>query len=249
VYFERSRVRFLPFRQFLAENLDHYRFVSNDGLEYFRKREGRDYPSLGHSKLGTERVAGEPLGDRDPFVVLSCSSMIPLKRVERIAEALGHVGRDVTWMHIGGGPSRPAVERVVARLPSSVRVELMGPLSSSAVFDIYRARRPSVFVNLSAFEGLPVSIMEAMSAGVPVVATAVGGIAEIVSDHQNGLLLEADPEVADVGAAIACFADMAEKEYDAYARAAWSTWNHDFNAEVNYPRFVTDVLTDRRRDR
>ena len=172
--------------------------------------------------------------------------MIPLKRVERIAETLERVRRSVTWIHIGDGPSRSSVERIVARLPESIRVELTGPLSNTEVLDTYRKRRPSLFVSLSESEGMPVAIMEAMSAGVPVVATAVGGVPEIVSHRKNGLLLEPDPEVADVSSAIEAFADMPEAEYRTYAHAAWSTWNLHFNAEVNYPRFVTEVLGRRR---
>ncbi len=83
---------------------------------------GRDHPSLGHSALGTVQLAAEPVGDRNPFVLISCSGMIPLKRVERIAETLERVRRRVTWIHIGEGPSRSAVERVVARLPESICV-------------------------------------------------------------------------------------------------------------------------------
>lgn len=242
VYFERSGAGFLPFRRYLAENLDQYRFVSNHGLSYFRTREGRDHPSLGHSRLGTERVAAQPLANRNPFVLISCSNMIPRKRVERIAETLERVRRRVTWIHIGGGPSRSSVERIIARLPSFIRVELSGPLSNTEVRNAYRKLKPSVFVTLSDSEGIPVTIMEAMSAGVPVIATAVGGVPEIVLHRKNGLLLEPDPEIAEVSAAIQEFADMPEAEYRTYAHAAWSTWNIHFNAETNYPRFIKDVL-------
>jgi glycosyltransferase involved in cell wall biosynthesis len=242
VYFERSASGFLPFRRYLAENLDQYRFVSNDGLAYFRSREGRDYPSLGRSSLGTERVTTDPLASRNPFVLISCSDMIPRKRVERIAETLEHVRRPVTWIHIGDGPSRASVERIVSRLPDFIRVELTGPLSNTEVLNTYRKRKPSVFVSLSDSEGMPVSIMEAMSAGVPVIATAVGGIPEMVLHGKSGLLLEPDPEVADIRAAIEELADLPEAEYRAYTHAAWSTWNVHFNAEVNYPRFIKDVL-------
>lgn len=242
VYFEGSAAGFLPFRPFLAENLDHYSFVSKDGLAYFRAREGRDHPSLGHSGLGTVQLAADPLGDRSPFILISCSNMIPRKRIERIAEALGRVRRRVTWIHIGDGPSRSAVERAVARLPGSIRVELTGPLSNPEVRDVYRKRKPSLFVSLSESEGVPVAMMEAISAGVPVVATAVGGVPEIISHRRNGLLLEPHPEVTDVSSAIEAFADMPKADYDTYARAAWSTWNLDYNADVNYPRFVTEVF-------
>jgi len=242
VYVDRSAAGFLPFRRYMAENLDHYRFVSNDGLAYFRTREDRDFPSLGQSNLGTKPLTSEPLGNRRPFVLVSCSRMVPIKRVEGIAEALERVRRSVTWIHIGDGPSRSAVERAVARLPESIRVELTGPLSNAEVRDTYRQRRPSLFVNLSESEGIPVTIMEAMSAGVPVIATNVGGVSEIVSHRRNGLLLEPDPTIPDVSSAIEMFADTSEEEYHNYARAAWSTWSLRFNAEVNYPRFVADVF-------
>lgn len=242
VYFERSAAGFLPFRRYLAENLDHYRFVSANGLAYFRKREGGDHPSVGQSPLGTAPLAAEPLSARSPFILISCSAMIPLKRVELIAEALEHVRREITWIHIGDGPSRSAVERVVARLPASVHVELVGALSNREVLEIYRQRRPSLFVNLSRSEGLPVAIMEAMSAGVPVVATSVGGVAEIVSHGTNGMLLEPDPEIDVVRSAIEAFIEMPDREYVAFAQAAWSTWDEHYNAAANYPRFVAEVF-------
>jgi colanic acid/amylovoran biosynthesis glycosyltransferase len=242
VYFDDPAGGFLPFRRYLAEHLDHYSFVSDDGLEYFRIKEGHDFPSLRVARLGTEPLAGGPLGARSPFVLLSCSTMIPRKRVERIAEALAHVRRDMTWIHVGDGPTRGAVERVVAQLPETIRVELAGPLANADVLDMYRARRPSLFVNLSESEGVPVAIMEAMSAGVPVVATAVGGAREIVAHRGNGLLLDPDPETAEVAAAIEAFADMPNSEYGGYAHAAWSTWNSRYNARENYPRFVTEAL-------
>ena len=242
VYFERSAAGLLPFRGYLAENLDHYCFVSNDGLAYFRAREGRDYPSLAQSNLGTQGVAAEPVGHRDPFVLISCSQMIALKRVERIAAALGHVGCRLTWIHIGDGPCRSTVEQLASGLPQTIRVELAGQLPNAEVLSTYRTRRPSLFVTLSQSEGLPVAIMEAMSAGVPVIATAVGGVPEIVSHRQNGLLLEPDPSVADVCEAIETFVDMPEAEYRGYAGAAWSTWAAHFNAELNYPRFIEDVF-------
>lgn len=242
VYFERSMTGLLPFRRYLAENLDRYSFVSKDGLAYFRAREGRDYPSLGHSNLGTESVASQPLSDRRPFTVISCSDIIPRKRVDRIAEALGALSRSMTWIHIGDGPSRPSVESIAAHFPPSIRLEMTGALPPTDVLPIYRKRRPSLFINLSDSEGLPVAIMEAMSAGIPVLATAVGGVPEIVSHQKNGLLLDADPTVPDITAAIEGFATMPEAQYRMYADAAWTTWRTEFNAAINYPSFVNDVL-------
>lgn len=241
VYFERSNARFLPFRRFLAENLDFYRFVSKDGLEYFRAMEG-DYASLGCSRLGTPLLAENPLAAHEPFVIVSCSTMIPLKRVERIAQALEGVEHRVRWIHIGDGPARPVVEEVVSRLPAEIEVELTGELPNAQVHELYRTTRPTVFVNLSAFEGVPVAMMEAMAAGIPVVATAVGGVPEIVADGKNGVLLEPDPAPAAVRAAIEMFLQMSEVDYRAYSETAWETWRRCFNADVNYPAFIGELI-------
>lgn len=227
----------LPFRHFLATRLDRYLFISEDGLEYFRRRVG-DYASLGCSRLGTRRLSDGPLSGQHPFVVVSCSSMIPRKRVELIAEALTLMECAATWIHIGDGPSRPAVEAVCARLPPNVRAEFAGQRSNEQVLALLQSRHPSVFVNLSDSEGVPVSIMEAMSAGVPVVATSVGGVGEIVIDGKNGRLLSPDPAAVEVATALKGFVGMPDQEYRRCAGAAWSTWSGKFNADKNYIGFL-----------
>ena len=86
-----NREGFLPFRHFLATHLDHYLFVSEHGRRYFETLMGRSYPSVGCSRLGTPPVSAAPLARVRPFTLVSCSGLIPLKRVELIAKALTHV--------------------------------------------------------------------------------------------------------------------------------------------------------------
>jgi len=242
VYFERAEVGFLPFRHYLATNLDRYLFISEDGRRYFENRIGASYASVSCSRLGTASTSLTPRSSQHPFVLVSCSSMIPLKRVDLIATALQHVRSAVTWIHIGDGPTRPVVEEACSRLPSHVSVELLGQLLNTEVTALYRSRRPSVFINVSDSEGIPVSIMEAMSAGVPVIATSVGGVPEIVADKKNGLLLSPGATDSDIAGAIESFISMSPQEYHNYAAGAWSTWNGEFNADRNYTGFLGDLL-------
>ena len=242
VYGDPSLGGYLPFRRYLAENLDHYRFVSQNALEYFRAREGRDFPSLGVSTLGTPPLGEGPIATRAPFLLVSCSHIIARKRVDRIAAALAHVERPLVWLHIGEGPERHAVEMIAAGLPPHIRVEMPGHLSPEDLSSLYRERRPSLFVSLSDSEGVPVAIMEAMSAGMPVVATAVGGIPEIVTDGQNGRLLSVDHSAKEFRAALNQFTDMSDGDYRQYSDRAFETWRTRFNASNNYPAFVNEVL-------
>jgi glycosyltransferase involved in cell wall biosynthesis len=91
---------------------------------------------------------------------------------------------------VGEGPDRDAIQREIARLGLEDRVQLTGERSD--VPELLAAA--DVFVLSSTSEGLPLSVMEAMAAGLPVVASAVGGVAELVVDGETGLLVPAgDP--------------------------------------------------------
>ena len=236
VYLDRGA--FLPFRHLLATHLDHYLFVSEHGRRYFETLMGRSYPSVGYSRLGTPPVSPTPLARVRPFTLVSCSGMIPRKRVEVIAEALSNVTSDVRWIHIGEGPSRGTVEAACAELPAHVNAELRGGLPNPEVLALYATVRPSLFLSVSRSEGLPVSMMEAMSAGIPVMGTDVDGVREIISHGANGVLLSPDPTPHEVASAIDAFASMPESEHAGYAQRAWATWSADFNADRNYEAFL-----------
>ena len=100
-----------------------------------------------------------------------------------------------------------------------------------------------LFINVSSSEGIPVSIMEAMSAGIPVIATAVGGTPEIVVDRMNGALLSAHPSPEAIAARILEYEALDADRKRSYREAALETWNRAYDANVNFPAFVRDLLS------
>ncbi len=143
-----------------------------------------------------------------PVLVVSCSSLIPLKRVGRILAAVEALSKvyPVHWVHFGGGPEedelRKAADEAQARSPR-LKAELRGRRSPEEIFSFYGSKHVDAFVNLSESEGVPVSIMEALSFGIPVVATDVGGTGELVNEATGaGVLLASDPSTDEVVAAI-----------------------------------------------
>jgi glycosyltransferase involved in cell wall biosynthesis len=93
-----------------------------------------------------------------------------------------------------------------------------------------------VFVNVSSTEGVPVSIQEAISCGIPVIATAVGGNPEIVSE-QNGILLSPDPQPDEIAAALLKIWDdpaLAGR----LRRGSRQVWQTSYNAQVNFRVFA-----------
>lgn len=87
----------------------------------------------------------------------------------------------------------------------------------------------TAFLNVSSSEGVPVSIMEAISFNIPVVATNVGGTSEIVTD-ETGILLSSDPTAEEILNALYSIEsiNVQPREF----------WKQKYNADTNYKEFV-----------
>ena len=98
---------------------------------------------------------------------------------------------------VGEGPQRAELESLTQELDLQESVRLAGSCSEGACLGLMHSA--TVFVLASRTEGTPVVCMEAMATGVPVVATAVGGIPEIIEHGVNGILIppESPTDVAD----------------------------------------------------
>jgi glycosyltransferase involved in cell wall biosynthesis len=88
---------------------------------------------------------------------------------------------------VGDGPERPRLERRAAELHLDGRVRFVGSLDRREVLSHLAGARAAVLP--SAWENLPHAAVEALAVGTPVVATAVGGVPEVVHDGENGLLV------------------------------------------------------------
>ena len=129
--------------------------------------------------------------DNDPPRIVSVGRLAAPKDALTLVRALAAVGPiPFSALLVGDGPDRPAMEAEVRSLNLEDRVELAG--SRADVPSLLAAA--DVFVLSSRSEGAPISILEAMAAGLPVVASDVGGVGELVADGETGLLVpSADP--------------------------------------------------------
>jgi glycosyltransferase involved in cell wall biosynthesis len=128
------------------------------------------------------------LGPRVPVVGTVCA-LRPQKALDvlvRAAAALSGRFTAVRVLIVGEGPERPALERQIGDLGLGETVTLLGHRSD--VPDVLRAL--DVAVCSSNFEGTPLSILEYMEAGLPVVATRVGGVPDLIESGEHGLLVE-----------------------------------------------------------
>jgi glycosyltransferase involved in cell wall biosynthesis len=129
--------------------------------------------------------------DGDPPLVVAVGRLAAPKDALTLVRALGQArAHRFRALLVGDGPDRLAVEAELTALGLDHAVALAG--SRRDVPELLA--RADVFVLSSRSEGAPISILEAMAAGVPVVASDVGGVGELVADGETGLLVpSADP--------------------------------------------------------
>lgn len=119
-------------------------------------------------------------------IIVSIGRLVPWKGFEDIIR-IAKILPDVQVCIIGEGPQRGDLERLIIEQGLSSRVHLIGACSRIEVFEYLR--NSDLFVLNSLYEGLPHIVLEAMSVGVPVIATDTGGTGELVQDRYNGLLV------------------------------------------------------------
>lgn len=138
------------------------------------------------------------------------------KSLHLTLEALART-RGVDLVVAGEGPEREALERLSASLGITERVRFLGPQPRERVLELLGAADAAILS--SAWENLPHMVVEALSVGTPVLAASTGGVAEVVRNARNGLLVEEGDAVA-LGAAIRIFfadAPLRERLRDAAA--------------------------------
>ena len=120
------------------------------------------------------------------LLIGSVAQLKAVKRVDVLLHAFARLERPVELALVGEGVERRGLEDLARRLGIADRVHFCGEQADPATW--FHAF--DVFASASDVEGLPVAILEAMAAGLPVVATRVGGTEEVVEDGVTGLLVQ-----------------------------------------------------------
>ena len=124
-------------------------------------------------------------GLESPTLVFA-GRLTPQKSLHVGLEALA-LSDGVTLLIAGDGPNRADLERRAAELALEGRARFLGVRSRETVFELLRAADAALLT--SSWENFPHMVVEALAVGTPVLATETGGVAEIVTDGENGLLV------------------------------------------------------------
>lgn len=239
LYSHRHKGGYAPMRDFLLKNLSGIYPVSRDGELYLKENFG-PRSNVCFKRLGSFNHTGptEARNDEPVFLAVTCAYVIPLKRLPLVADALSQIThRRIHWVHFGDGPDSNALLERARTLPENICFDFRGNTKHGDIMDFYAHNKVHLFINASTSEGLPVSIMEAASFGIPVIATDVGGTHEIVSEGKNGFLLPAELDASDLANCVRRVMDMEHEEYQKMRQNARSVWESEFDADRNYDDF------------
>lgn len=192
----------------------------------------------GIKKLPCKISIAEEFTQKDKIFVTACR-FTPEKgliRLIRLFHSLDSFSQNWQFWLIGTGGLEAELEKLVSALDLSEKILFKGfqtdlcPLYSKADF----------YINGSFHEALPVSILESMSIGLPVVGSDVGGIPEVISHKENGYLVDFRDEEEPLNVLKECL-EMSRKEYSEFSREAVRTFNSKFSIERYVNEFSREM--------
>ena len=243
LYEERYDFAYWPCRSTALSLMDRVFSASDAGLRYLQIR----YPQF-KERYQTALLGVMPSGflsqpSQDGILrIVSCSRLVPVKRVGLLLEAVSAAARirpdlRFIWHHIGNGDTREALHEHANKtfLENAIAI-FSSYIDRQNLFEFYRQTSVDVFVNVSESEGTPVTAMEAISCGIPVLATSVGGNVEIAT-KQNGWLLSPNPTPEEIAAALIGIHDNVVDTQEK-RKGSFELWQEKYNAERNFQEFV-----------
>jgi colanic acid/amylovoran biosynthesis glycosyltransferase len=242
LYAERHSPPHIPFQHDMVEVADHIAPDSAAGTDYLRNRYPQHAHKIAAARLGTDDPGFRTAASTDGVVrIVSCAFLVGVKRIDLLVQGIAALaerneGLFVEWVHFGDGPLMPDIRALAeSRLMGRVQWELKGHVETAAIYAWYREHPVDVFINVSSSEGTPVSIMEAISCSIPVIATRVGGNQEI-TNNTLGQLISANPSAQEIAIAIENVC-LPVQGREALKRASRAQWETHYSAESNYSAF------------
>jgi len=232
----------IPFRSLELKCAHKIIAVSNYGKNYFLKNYPFAEKKIFTSHLGVSNRGDNPFHSNASRHFVSCSYMLPVKRLHLIPEILKNISLKITWTHIGDGEMMQEIKKLCRNLPENITVNFTGHIPNEQVIRFYQSTPVDLFINVSKLEGIPFSIMEAISFGIPAVGCNTCGVPEIVT-KESGFLLEKyfSPEVA--AKIISGYLLLDKNKQVDFRKKVKQFWKTHFNADVNYPEFIKEHLS------
>lgn len=243
LYWEENAFGYIPFQDDMLACLDFLYSCSEHGRIYLKKMYPDKINKIQLARLGTKDY-GINYAPRDgAIVIVTCSNLHPVKRVKLFANAFVSLyknRKNVYWKCIGMGDELSEIKEIIEKGGASNNVDFLLSMPNSKVIEYYRNNPISFFCNVSSSEGVPVSIMEALSFGIPVIATDVGGTSELV-DNTVGRIIQKEINAEELANIIRDEIDKPADIYLVKRMNARKRWNEMASASINYKEWINTL--------
>ncbi|HEX3038034.1 MAG TPA: glycosyltransferase [Oscillospiraceae bacterium] len=244
LYTNRNSLNYLPLRSYLLQNLDCVRPCSKQGVDYLTKLYPAYQEKILCSYLGTKDHGISPSSEDDTVRFVSCAFVCPVKRLNLLASAfalLKECPKKIRWTHFGNGDGLEELKQYAQDHLGFMEYDFPGFIKNEDLLEYYHTHSADWFLNVSSSEGLPVSIMEAASCGIPAIATNVGGTSELVINGKTGFLLSADLTPEALAEKLSEVMELPKEEAGRMRTETRKTWETTFQADKNYENFIEDI--------
>ncbi len=226
---------------------------SDIGANYLREKYPQFKEKYESALLGVKDPGGLAKPSEDGVLrLVSCSNFHPVKRIDLLLESVITAAKKrpeqrIEWSHFGGVKEirEQYTQRVVNEFPVNAKADFPGYQSQQELIHTYLSKPVDVFLNVSSTEGTSVAMMEAVSCGIPVIATSVGGNLEVVRE-KNGFLLSENPTPDEIADALLNVCDH-RAEWLEKRKGSREVWQERYNETTNFEAFAQKLVEIRKR--
>lgn len=238
LYDNRNPGKIIPFRTLMYKKVNAIYCISNHGRKYLQNKLAKKFHyKIKLAYLGVKKTT-EFINQQipEPPIIVTCARMETFKRISLMPEILKLINVPLHWVHFGDGPEFEKVKEDIKYTPSHIKVTLYGQVNNSKIHQFYKEIKIELLVSLSTSEGLPVSMMEAISYGIPILSTSINGTPEIVTSETGVLITENTSNIT-----IAKTIESIIKNKPFNNEKIKSFYDSNFNAEINYSKFSKEI--------
>tara|TARA_Y100000766_G_C18910856_1_gene608282 strand:+ start:2380 stop:3600 length:1221 start_codon:yes stop_codon:yes gene_type:complete len=235
VYLERNNF-YTPLLKKIIDRSNYILAISSQLKKYINDHYEVNSKKIFVSRLGTRYLSKNPFIKSNVYRLVSVSNLIPLKRVNLIIEVLSLITTiNIEWFHFGDGVEKhKLIKKAKSSLCDNITFNFMGNVKNVDLLNFYANNMVDVFISVSKFEGIPVSIMEAMSFGIPCIATNAGATSEIVNNNV-GELISIDFNKRKLRDTLL---SLKSSNWIMKRNVAFQNWNENYNIKTNGKRLI-----------
>lgn len=225
---EFSAKKYIPFRNTEITKPKLILPISKYAVNYIKSRYNVNSSLM---RLGVFDKGINPIGTSNYYTIVTCSSISWYKRPLLLAQLISEIKLQIRWYHFGDGELKKEFLGITDELPNNISFNYMGRIENDELISFYKINPVDLFLNVSEYEGIPVTLMEAISFGIPIIGCNVCGVPEIVNEN-TGLLLEKNFNIIESAIKLEEFLQSKSRVIE-FRNKVKEFWKINYNAEIN----------------